>query len=51
MKTHDRRSFLRIAVSGIIGFAASLLFTNKHTKTSDKPLKEADFYKKHYFSG
>lgn len=51
MDTHNRRSFLKIAVSGIIGFGAALLFHKKENKNSDKQLKEADFYKKHHMSG
>lgn len=51
MKTHSRRSFLRMTVKTLIGFLIAKFSFTKKAIRKDRALKEADFYKKHNLSG
>lgn len=56
MKKHNRRNFLLIIMSGIIGLIASIFQFKtavkwKDKSLKDKSLKEADFYNKHNLAG
>ncbi len=54
IKKHNRRSFLKTAMTGLVGFLVSNISLTKqgiHKTTKPRSLKEADFYKKHNLSG
>ncbi len=51
MKKHNRRNFILIIMSGIIGLIASIFQFKTSVKWKDKSLKEADFYNKHNRAG
>ena len=51
MKTHSRRSFLRMAVKTLIGLLIAKFSLIKQGIRKDHSLKEADFYEKHNLSG
>jgi len=51
MKKLNRRSFFKFTWASLLAFVmAKLSFQQKHPE-EDPPLKEAEFYKKHHFSG
>jgi len=51
MKTHSRRNFLMMLVSGFFALGASLFRFRSAVPKKEKPLKEADFYSKHTLAG
>lgn len=48
---HNRRSFLKITVTGFLSFLASRMHLRSTQPEKDRPLKEADFYKKNNLAG
>ena len=51
MKKYHRRRFFTIAVSGFIGLLGSRFGFAKYDHPPERPLKEAEFYKKHRLLG